>query len=197
MDVETIRKIFEPFFTTKEVGKGTGLGLAIVYGVIKQHNGYINVYSEPDNGTTFKIYIPKVSDEDIDKVEEAATVYPQMGSETVLVAEDDASLRELVSLVLTNFGYEVILAVDGMDAVGKFKTNSEKIAMIIMDMVMPGKSGEEAFEEIRKLRPGIKVLFMSGYSPDLLGIFDKGVEALIKPINPLDLVRKVRAVLDS
>jgi CheY-like chemotaxis protein len=182
------------------VGKGTGLGLAIVYGVVKQHNGYINVYSEPDKGTSFRIYLPQVYEEDADNGEEAAQDYPRMGSETVLVAEDDATIRELAGSVLAEFGYDVILAHDGEDAVEKFKTESEKIDIIVMDMIMPGKSGKEAYEEIRKIRPDVRILFMSGYSPDLLqdrGIFDSSEETLIKPLHPLDLVRKVRAVLDS
>ncbi len=200
MDAGTSHKIFEPFFTTKEVGKGTGLGLAIVYGVVKQHEGYINVYSEPDEGTTFRIYLPQVYEEDADIEEEAPPDYPRMGSETVLVAEDDATIRELAGSILRKFGYDVILAHDGEDAVEKFKTYSEKIDIIVMDLIMPRKSGKEAFEEIRKVRAHVKILFMSGYSPDLLhdrGIFATGEEVLIKPIHPLDLVRKVRAVLDS
>ena len=199
MDAGTSHKIFEPFFTTKEVGKGTGLGLAIVYGVVKQHEGYINVYSEPDEGTTFRIYLPQVCEEDADIEAEAPPDYPRMGSETVLVAEDDATIRELAGSILRQFGYDVILAHDGEDAVEKFKAGKEKIAMIVMDLIMPGKSGKEAYEEIRKVRAHVKILFMSGYSPDLLherGIFAGGEEVLIKSIHPLDLVRKVRAVLD-
>lgn len=200
MDAETSKKIFEPFFTTKEVGKGTGLGLSIVYGVIKQHNGYINVYSEPDEGTTFRIYLPQVYEEDADYEKEAPPEFPRMGSETVLVAEDDAIIRELAGSILKKFGYDVILACDGEDAVEKFKAGKEKIAIIVMDMIMPRKSGKEAYEEIRKFRPDVKILFMSGYSPDLLqdrGVSAKGDEVLIKPIHPLELVRKVRTVLDS
>jgi len=200
MDVDTSGKIFEPFFTTKEVGKGTGLGLSIVYGVIKQHNGYINVYSEPDKGTTFRIYLPLVYEEDADIEDKPAHDYPRMGSETILLAEDDATIRELVGSVLAKFGYDVILAHDGEDAVEKFKTSSEKINIIIMDMIMPRKSGKEAYEEIRNIRPGVKILFMSGYSPDLLldrGISATGDEVLIKPIHPLELVRKVRSLLDN
>ncbi len=200
MDAETSKKIFEPFFTTKEVGKGTGLGLSIVYGVIKQHNGYINVYSEPDEGTTFRIYLPQVYEEDADNEEEAPPDYPRMGSETVLVAEDDATIRELAESILKKFGYNVILAHDGADAVEKFKAHSDEIAIIVMDMIMPRKSGKEAYEEICKVRADVKILFMSGYSPDLLhdrGIFDSSEEVLVKPIHPLDLVRKVRAVLDN
>ena len=199
MDAETSKKIFEPFFTTKEVGKGTGLGLSIVYGVIKQHNGYINVYSEPDEGTTFRIYLPQVHEEDADIEKEAAHEYTRMGSETVLVAEDDSTIRELAGSILRQYGYDVILAHDGEDAIEKFKAGKERIAIIVMDMIMPRRSGKEAYEEIRKVRSDIKILFMSGYNPDLLherGIFVKGEEVLIKPIHPLELVRKVRAILD-
>jgi PAS domain S-box-containing protein len=200
MDAKTSKKIFEPFFTTKDVGHGTGLGLSIVYGVITQHNGYISVDSKPDKGTIFRIYFPQVFEEYSDDNEETALDCPQMGTETVLVAEDDPSIRQLTDSVLKEFGYNVILAQDGMDAVEKYKAASEKIDIIIMDIIMPGKSGREAYEEIRELRTGVKILFMSGYSPDLLqnkGFLDTGEEVMIKPIQPLDLVRKVRTVLDS
>jgi polar amino acid transport system substrate-binding protein len=123
-----------------------------------------------------------------------------MGSETILIAEDDATIRELAGAILGKFGYDVILAHDGEDAIEKFKAGKEKIAIIVMDMIMPRKSGKEAYEEIRKIRPDVKILFMSGYSPDLLhyrGIFANGEEVLIKPIHPLELVRKLRAILDS
>ena len=200
MDAETCKKIFEPFFTTKEVGKGTGLGLSIVYGVIKQHNGFINVYSEPGKGTTFRIYLPLDTEEHADSEEKSDLDYPRMGNETVLVAEDDASIRQFADSILRKFGYDVIFANDGADAVEKFKANSEKIDIIVMDMIMPIKSGKEAYEEIRKLRPDVKVLFMSGYSPDLLhtkGILYNADEILIKPLHPLDLVRKLRSMLDQ
>jgi len=200
MDTDTAKKIFEPFFTTKEVGKGTGLGLAIVYGVVKQHNGFINVYSEPGSGTTFRIYLPRASEEISDAVVENVLDFPAMGSETILVAEDDSSILELAESALGEFGYTVIPACDGMDAVEKFKENLEKVDIIIMDMVMPKMSGREAYEEIRKHRPEVKVLFISGYSPHLLhnrGFLDSSEEVLIKPFQPLDLIRKVRAMLDS
>ena len=200
MDTDTAKRIFEPFFTTKEVGKGTGLGLAIVYGVVKQHNGFINVYSEPGSGTTFRIYLPQVSEEISDAVVENVLDFPAMGSETILVAEDDSSILELAESVLGEFGYKVIPACDGLDAVDKFKANLEKVDIIIMDMVMPKMSGREAYEEIRKHRPEVKVLFISGYSPHLLhnrGFIDSSEDVLIKPFQPLDLIRKVRAMLDS
>jgi PAS domain S-box-containing protein len=199
MDADTAQKIFEPFFTTKGVGKGTGLGLSIVYGVIKQHNGFITVHSEPGDGTKFRIYLPLDTEEHADSEEKLDLDYPRMGSETVLVAEDDASIRQFMDSILRKFGYEVIFAHDGVDAFDKFKANSEKIDLIIMDMIMPRKSGKEAHEEIRRLRPEVKVLFMSGYSPDLLytkGILESGYEVLTKPLQPLDLVRRVRSMLD-
>jgi PAS domain S-box-containing protein len=200
MDVETCNKIFEPFFTTKEVGKGTGLGLSIVYGVIKQHHGYITVCSEPGRGTTFRIYLPISTAEQADHEEPATFDYPRRGSETVLVAEDDASVRQITETILRKFGYEVVFANDGIDAVEKFKKNLETIALVVMDMVMPGKSGKEAYAEIKKLRPDVKVIFMSGYSPELLHnkkILDTTAEILVKPVPPLELARKVRAVLDA
>ncbi len=200
MDAETTKKIFEPFFTTKEVGKGTGLGLAIVYGVIKQHNGFINVYSEPGTGTTFRIYLPQFSGEKIDdEYKEEISEHLLMGSETILVAEDDPSIRELSEMILGKFGYEVILAHDGMDAIEKFKANSDKVDIIIMDLIMPKKSGREAYQDIRRLKPSVKVLFISGYSPDLLqnkGALETGEEVMIKPVRPLELARRVRAMLD-
>jgi PAS domain S-box-containing protein len=199
MDAETSYRIFEPFFTTKEVGQGTGLGLSIVYGVVKQHNGYINVSSKAGHGTTFNIYLPRVYEEGVDDVDKPESDYPLKGNETLLVAEDDPSIREFAQLILRKYGYKVILAQDGADAVEKFKANIDKIDIIILDMIMPGKSGREAYEEIRKVRSDVKVLFMSGYSPDLLqnkGFLDTGEEVLIKPVLPLELIRKIRAALD-
>jgi len=200
MDADTIKRIFEPFFTTKEVGKGTGLGLAIVYGVIKQHNGFMDVQSEPAGGTTFRIYLPQFRGEKIDdEVKEDISEYPLMGRETILVEEDDPSIRELAEMILGKLGYEVILAHDGMDAIEKFKANSDKVDIIIMDMIMPKKSGREAYQDIRRLKPSVKVLFISGYSPDLLqnkGVLETGEEVIIKPVRPMELARRVREILD-
>jgi CheY-like chemotaxis protein len=200
MDGETGKKIFEPFFTTKEMGKGTGLGLSIAYGVIKQHNGYINVHSEPGKGTTFRIYVPLMRSGH--GVEERATPpdYPARGTETVLVAEDDASIRQIVEMVLTKFGYQVILALNGLDAIEKFTANRERIAIVVMDMIMPEKNGKEAYDAIRRLQPDVRFLFMSGYDPGQLqakGLSGKETEIVTKPLHPLDLVRKVRSVLDA
>ena len=192
-------KIFEPFFTTKEIGKGTGLGLSIVYGIIRQHGGDVHVCSEPGQGTTFKIYIP-VAETAPEEAKKEEIALPEHGTETVLVAEDDETLRNLSKSVLEIFGYTVITAVDGEDAISKFRANSDKIRLLIFDLIMPRKSGKEAYEEILKMRPGIKVLFMSGYTADVIsqqGGFEEGVEFLYKPVLPTDLLKKVREILDK
>jgi signal transduction histidine kinase len=148
MEEDVKQKIFEPFFTTKELGKGTGLGLSIVYGIIKQHEGYINVYSEPNKGTTFRIYLP-IIEIGIGAAELTKKVIgPERGTETVLLAEDEANVRRFVKTVLEEFGYTVIEAVDGEDAINKFQQNKEKIHLIILDVIMPRKSGREAYENI-------------------------------------------------
>jgi polar amino acid transport system substrate-binding protein len=182
------------------VGKGTGLGLAIVYGIVKQHNGYINVYSETGKGTTFKIYLPVLKTQKGEKPVEAASAYPVGGTETILVAEDDAALRKLTSVVLSSCGYTVITAEDGEDAVTKFRENKDTIQLLLFDIIMPKKNGKEASEEIRKIMPGVKVLFASGYTTDVMwqrGGFTEGGEFILKPIVPKVLLKKVREVLDK
>jgi CheY-like chemotaxis protein len=198
MDAETQKKIFEPFFTTKDIGEGTGLGLSICYGIIKQHFGYIMVYSEPALGTAFKIYLPlNEAAASVDKKTEAAV--PKGGSETILVAEDDASLRTLTKIVLESFGYSVILAVDGEDAVTTFNENKELIRLVMLDMVMPKQNGKEVAAAIRKTRPGIKILFASGYTMDIVKTEEltaAGFDFINKPFPPKDLLIKVREILD-
>ncbi len=196
----TRQRIFEPFFTTKEVGKGTGLGLAIIYGIIKQHDGYIDVYSEPGEGTTFRLYLPLIEVVVKESAMAEESKYPARGTETILLAEDDYMLRKLSKTVLEEFGYVVIEAVDGEDAISKFADNKDRIDLFLTDLIMPKKSGKEAYDEIRKIRPDIKTIFASGYSPDI--VQDKaslGDDAIIvfKPITPMDLLRKVREVLDK
>jgi CheY-like chemotaxis protein/two-component sensor histidine kinase len=199
MDEKTKSRIFEPFFTTKELGKGTGLGMAIVYGIIKQHNGFIHVYSEPQIGTTFRIYLPLIQTEQ-EAVEEIITpVPPEGGTETILVAEDNREVRELVQEVLTSFGYVVITAEDGIDAVEKFKANKKNVKLILMDIIMPKKSGKEAFREIMKLKTGVKIIYSSGYTLDVIqsrDVLDTGAELIMKPVQPIELLRKVRELLD-
>jgi PAS domain S-box-containing protein len=200
MDKETMAKIFEPFFTTKEVGKGTGLGLAMAYGIIKQHNGYINVYSEPEKGTTFRVYLPSVKSTEEGIVKAAIEPVPSGGTETILVAEDDRALRKLFSTVLEAYGYKVILAEDGEEAVIQFMDNKDKIQLVMLDMIMPKKSGKEVYDEIIKLRPGIKTLFSSGHTADRTDkdrILKEGIDFIMKPVSPKDLLKKVREVLDK
>jgi PAS domain S-box-containing protein len=199
MDEKTKARIFEPFFTTKEVGKGTGLGLAMVYGIVKQHDGYINVYSEPGMGTTFKIYLPLIKS----KIKEEEVVAPPIlkrGTETVIVAEDDTLVREFIKKVLEEFGYKVIDAEDGEEALKVFNENRDKTQLLILDVVMPKKNGREVYDEIRKVRPDIKAIFTSGYNADVIhkkGIIEEGLNYILKPILPQELLKKVREVLDK
>lgn len=199
MDEKTKNRIFEPFFTTKEVGKGTGLGMAIVYGIVKQHRGFINVYSEPQIGTTFRIYIPLIARELAADEEIITPAPPKGGMETILVAEDDAAVRTLVQEVLTSFGYMVITAEDGQDAVEKFRENRDTVKLILMDIIMPGKNGREAYYEIRQLDPDVKIIYSSGYTIDIIqsrDVLDDEAELIMKPVQPLELLRKVRELLD-
>jgi PAS domain S-box-containing protein len=198
MDESTCKRIFEPFFTTKEVGKGTGLGMAIVYGIVTQHNGFIEVHSEPGRGSVFRIYLPVY--EPGQPEEAAGGAKPQGGTETILLAEDDADVRNLVVSVLSEFGYNVIQAVDGQDAVDTFMANRDRIGIILMDMIMPKKSGKDAYEEICRLQPKVKVIFSSGYTSDFIqnrGMSEEGIELIMKPVQPMELLRKVREMLDS
>src|SRR3989338_8153324 len=200
MDDETRKRIFEPFFTTKGVGKGTGLGLSMSYGIVKQHNGFIDVFSEPNKGTEFKIYLP-LTDKRVEgkkSVEVAAPVV--RGTETLLLAEDNSVVRETARAILEEYGYKVVEAVDGEDTVKKFIENMDSIKLIVSDMVMPKKSGKEAYEEIKKISPDMKVLFISGYAPDLLkdkALHENGIDFIIKPVVPDNLLRKVREAIDS
>jgi PAS domain S-box-containing protein len=199
MNEETRGKIFEPFFSTKEVGKGTGLGLAMVYGIIKQHEGFINVYSEPGKGTAFRIYLPLIKTEAVEEQLVTAAEYPKGGTETILVAEDDVSVRNLTLLVLEQMGYTVITANDGEEAVKKFMQNKDRIQLLLFDIIMPNKNGREAYEEIKKTKPDILVLFASGYSPDMLRVkelIDEDAVLVYKPLSPQNLLKKVREVLD-
>ncbi|NJD62775.1 MAG: response regulator, partial [Deltaproteobacteria bacterium] len=170
MDARTRGRIFEPFFTTKESGKGTGLGLSMAYGIVKKHDGFINVYSEPGKGTTFNIYLPliRVERESEQRKEEDA-MPPRGGMETILVAEDDAALRRLNKATLSHFGYTIIEAIDGADAVARFLENREIIRLVILDGIMPKMNGKEAYREIKAMRPELKCIFMSGYSEDIFG----------------------------
>ena len=199
MDSETQARIFEPFFTTKELGKGTGLGLAIVYGIIKQHNGLINIYSQEGHGTTFKIYLPSASG----KAEALKT--PKMaevkgGNETILLAEDNDMLRELAETILKGLGYTVIAAKNGDEAVQIFTANSDKIQLAVLDVIMPVCSGKEAYERMRAVKPDLKIIFVTGYSiatHHTESIAKEKLPLLQKPFTKESLARKVREALDS
>jgi CheY-like chemotaxis protein len=199
MDAETQKKIFEPFFTTKGIGEGTGLGLAISYGIIKQHNGNIQVYSEPGQGTVFKMYLPLSEEATAPEKKMEAAVPITGGKETILVAEDDASLRKLSRIMLESFGYTVLSAEDGEDAIATFMENREKISLVLLDMIMPKKNGKEVSEALRKASPGIKILFASGYTMDIIKtreLTEAGFDFIQKPVLPRDLLSKVREILD-
>jgi|GEM_PF-1015490 len=198
MDEKTREKIFEPFFTTKEVGKGTGLGLSIVYGIIKQHNGHINIYSEPGKGTVCKIYIPVI------KAQAEELGLPDRdvkgGTETILLAEDNDQLRNLTKEVLLANGYTVIEANDGEQAIERFMENKDVIDILILDVVMPKKNGKDAYNAMQKLKTDIKVLFTSGYTGDIVlnkGVCNGEVNFISKPFSPKDLLLRVREILDK
>lgn len=196
MDEDVKKRIFEPFFTTKEVGKGTGLGLAMVYGTVKQHNGYIQVDSQRGKGTTFKIYLPIIVTIAGSKGSAGSGAHPG-GSEVILLAEDDVHVQRVMQTLLEDSGYTVLLAVNGEDAVNKFMENKDRIGLLISDIVMPKKGGMEAYQEIRRVRPEIKVLFMSGYAADKgKDIFEKGLDFISKPVLPGDFLIKVREVIE-
>lgn len=195
MDQVTRDHIFEPFFTTKEAGKGTGLGLSTVYGIVKQHKGCITVYSEKNIGTTFRIYLPLV-----DWIGAKAQVSAKAvgGTETILLAEDDEVVRELMTTVLSQYSYTVIEAVDGEEAVTLFNTHPN-IDLLILDSVMPRKNGRQAYDDISAGNPDIKVIFTSGYTKDVIldkGIEDKRFDFIAKPVSIETLLRTVREVLD-
>jgi two-component system, cell cycle sensor histidine kinase and response regulator CckA len=196
MTDEVKDSIFVPFFTTKGVGKGTGLGLSTVYGIIKQHNGYVTLYSEPGMGTCFNLYFPVSEDSPQPREFESKPV--QRGTETVLVAEDNDEVRTLVKEILIEWGYSVIMARDGEEAVKLFRSH-QGISLLILDSVMPKRNGREAYEAIRWIDPSIKVIFMSGYTKDVVldkGIEEKKFEFLAKPLQRNRLLEKVREVLD-
>ena len=199
MDEETRSKIFEPFFTTKEVGKGTGLGLSTVYGIVKQHEGFVQVSSEVGKGTTFSIYLPLV-----DRSATAATVKTKGpvpgGTETILIAEDDGMVCRLSETVLKRSGYTVLAAADGAEAMDLFNKHASEISLVLLDVIMPKLSGLAVFERVREARPDICVLFSSGYSIDTVHagvVFNERTQIIQKPYHPDDLLRKVREVLDG
>jgi len=199
MSAEVRERIFEPFFTTKELGRGTGLGLATVYGIVKQHGGYIFVDSEPGKGATFRVFFPVASGPGPVQAEEPSGPLPK-GSETLLVVEDDRDVRELISEVLTPLGYRIFATGSGDDALKTSDSFAGPVDLLLTDVVMPGMNGKQLAEVMRTRRPGIKVLFMSGYTQDALstqGMLEPGIALIHKPLRPGTLARHLRQVLDG
>ncbi len=199
IDANAKERIFEPFFTTKEIGKGTGLGLSISYGIVKQHNGFIDVYSEPGMGTVFKIYLPLI-EEKAPHISAMEHIPPVGGTETILLVEDEASVRKALRLTLETYGYSVIEAADGNEALDKLISNRDIIKLAIIDVIMPSKNGKETYDAMRKIAPDSKAIFTSGYARDVLSdkqILDEGLEFVSKPVSPRVMLKKIRELLDS
>ena len=197
MDRATAERIFEPFFTTKELGRGTGLGLSIVYGIVKQHQGHINVYSEPGRGTTFKILLPLITEAPQRAAD--ASAQPAGGTETLLLAEDEPGVRSLLGMILGDAGYTVVEAADGAAAIEEFHKHRGEIRLALLDVIMPKMNGREVRDEILRLAPAVKILFMSGYTDEVIarqGLLEQGVGLIVKPVDPKIFLRSVRSALD-
>jgi len=198
MDKETMERIFEPFFTTKEVGQGTGLGLASAYGIIKNHNGIIRVYSEKDHGATFVIYLPASEAQAFD---DAPDDYMMVkGKERILLVDDEEGPVLVEELMLKELGYTVLTARSGKEAVDLYRSNTENLDLVALDMIMPEKSGKATYEELKKIDPGIKVLLVSGYSlnKQIEELISQGCNGFIqKPFDIIELSQKIREILEN
>ncbi len=198
IDEKSKEKIFEPFYTTKDIGKGTGLGLSMAYGIIKSHNGFIHVDSEPGKGSVFKVFIPQIESADLE-VEPAAAIITEKGTETVLIAEDEELVLKLMKKTLEKAGYRTITAINGEDAVQKHSRYKNEIDLLFFDVAMPEKDGKQAYEEIRKTDPDAKVIFISGYGelndPRIRSILNDGKVLLNKPVKTNELLRNIRTLL--
>ena len=200
MDPATQDQIFEPFFTTKEVDKGTGLGLATVYGIVKQHGGNIWVYSEIGEGTTFKVYLPRVDADDRGLATEAEPAAALGGAETILFVEDEKAVREVALRTLGAYGYHVLIAACAEEAEALFATRGAEIDLLVTDVVMPGKSGRELYSALAVERPSLMVIYTSGYTANAivhLGVLEEGTQFIQKPYSPEALARKIRETLDT
>ncbi len=199
MEKETLEHLFEPFFTTKEVGKGTGLGLATIYGIVKQNDGFINVYSEPGQGTTFKIYIPRTQIKEAPETKETGKK-PARGTETILFVEDELSILKLGKTILEHYGYKVLDASTPGEALKRSEQHQGSIHLLITDVVMPQMNGRDLWKKIAGSRPEIKTLYMSGYTADVIAdhcVLEEGIHFLQKPFSTRALAAKVREVLDE
>jgi two-component system cell cycle sensor histidine kinase/response regulator CckA len=200
MAQETMDKVFEPFFTTKGLGKGTGLGMSTVFGIVKQNNGFINVYSEPEKGTTIKIYLSRHTGQAVEAHSENTLEIPLSRGEAVLLVEDDASILKLGKRILKNLGYNVLSSKSPGDAFQLAKDHADKIHLLITDVVMPEMNGRELSEKLQALYPNLKTLFMSGYTANVIahrGVLEDGVSFISKPFSKKDMAFKVREILDG
>jgi PAS domain S-box-containing protein len=200
MDKETLAQIFEPFFTTKGLGKGTGLGLATVYGIVRQNNGFIYAYSEPGKGTTFKVFLPEIAAETVETTVTRKTEAPRGRGETILLVEDEKSLRVTCGLFLKALDYKVLAAETPGEALKMVAGHPGDVHVLLTDVVMPGMDGRQLAKRISAIKPSVKVLFMSGYTADVIvqrGVLDEGVQFLSKPFSRDDLARKVRELLEA
>lgn len=199
MDEDICKVIFEPFFTTKDVGKGSGLGLSTVYGIVRQHNGFVHVYSEKGRGTAFKVYLPIV-DRPVEHITTTVKEKTSGGTETILVAEDDESVRRLVRHILEEAGYSVFIAGNGLEAIRIFEHHADSISLVLLDVVMPELCGREVNDKILEISPDTKILFTSGYSSNAVHtrfINDMGMQLISKPYDPDVLLREIRTAIDS
>jgi two-component system cell cycle sensor histidine kinase/response regulator CckA len=200
MGEPTKARLFEPFFTTKGPGKGTGLGLATVYGIIKQSGGNIYVYSEPGHGTTFKIYLPVVGEDSPWQRPRQAAKAADRGTETILLVEDESAVRALSRFILQSLGYTVLEAASGSEAIRICKRSRQPIHLLVSDVVMPEMGGRQVAEAVTALLPGIRVLYLSGYTDDAVvrhGVLQADTAFLQKPFSPPALAAKVREVLNA
>jgi CheY-like chemotaxis protein len=196
MEEATLQRIFEPFFTTKEMGRGTGLGLASAYGIIKNHGGVIHVFSKKGKGSNFEIYLP-ASESDIRKgIQPLDEIFK--GNETLLLVDDEEMIIDVCKKLLEKVGYTVLVARDHREAVDLYKSHKSRIKLVILDLIMPGISGKETYEDLKRLNPDVKILLSSGYSIDdqAKELLDLGCDGFIqKPFNIKDLSRKIKEII--
>ncbi|OGW42112.1 MAG: hypothetical protein A2010_19215 [Nitrospirae bacterium GWD2_57_9] len=196
MEERVMQKIFEPFFTTKGAGRGTGFGLSIVYDIVKQHRGYVTVESSPGKGASFHLYLPLIRTS-IAATRPAAPAVTAARTGTVLVADNDADDRHLIKVALEGLGYRVIEAVDGEDAVEKFRQHNDRLHSLILDIVMPKMNGKDTYQAIRRKQPDVKVLFTSSYTEDVIleqGMVDDNMNFILKPFSSKELLDRVTAM---
>jgi PAS domain S-box-containing protein len=194
------KRIFDPFFTTKERGKGTGLGLSTVYGIVRQHHGHIWLYSEAEQGTTFKIYFPSAAGQADPPSDKDKDARPVQGTETIMVVEDNGMLREMAIHILERQGYRVLMAANGDECLQRLRSSDEPVHLLLTDVVMPGMNGRELFAQLSTLRPGLKVLYMSGYTDNVIlhhGVLEKGIAFIQKPFSVAGLTGQIRKILDT